>query len=252
MSHFDVCKTKKEQKRIRQSSCVSREWKKKSRENYLLNIWNILYCFALHLVRSMVQIAGAGLLLMWRFNAVIISLHEVLLLLLLLLLFVALSLVHSLFERIWNCSTFAVCSGFMHLPSSTSSSSKLGRITCDYYKSYYIVLFLLYKIRSSCRHFICSFHSYVVLYIYAVLIVTQSHIYTQTHSYGPKHKHINASQYFFFVVGNSLMLSYMLQWHVLLCYGTHLTKHRTNVYTSHQQTKTMPSNSTKRFRRKNS
>lgn len=202
---LDVCKTEKErkQKRIRQSSCRM-EKKKRARENYLLNIWNIPYCFELHLLGTWSRLrvpvycwCGVSTLcyhfITWSFIVVIGPF--------------SLSLVRTLFWMHLKLQWYFLCSGFMHLPSHRLNSGEL--ITCDYYKSYYIVLFLLYKIRSSCRHFICSFHSYVVLC--RLYRSTVSHTYMRSgihsHSY---------SSHIFCVVGHSLMLSYVAVVHILL------------------------------------
>lgn len=135
--------------------------------------------FRIAFARNMVQIAGAGLLLMWRFNAVL-SFHY--------MKFHCCYWPFFSFSRAYivlNAFEIAVVFFMLRFHAFTVASSKLRRITCDYYKSYYIVLFLLYKIRSSCRHFICSFHSYVVLC--RLYRSTVSHTYMQScihsHSY---------------------------------------------------------------------
>lgn len=58
-------------------------------------------------IAEMVQIAGVGLLLMWRFNAVIISLHKVFIVVVGV---VIVGLSHLLFELHLNiCNVFVFC-----------------------------------------------------------------------------------------------------------------------------------------------
>lgn len=177
--------------------------KKESKRKLFIKYMKYFVLFRIAFARNMVQIAGAGLLLMWRFNAVL-SFHY--------MKFHCCYWPFFSFSRAYivlNAFEIAVVFFMLRFHAFTVASSKLRRITCDYYKSYYIVLFLLYKIRSSCRHFICSFHSYVVLC--RLYRSTVSHKYMQScihsHSY---------SSHIFCVVGHSLMLSYVAVVHVLL------------------------------------
>lgn len=71
----------KERKRKQSKREGANSSKKKEQRKAFINYMKYFVLFRITFTWNMVQIAGVGLLLMWRFNVVIISLYEILLLL---------------------------------------------------------------------------------------------------------------------------------------------------------------------------